>query len=263
MAPIPVIGTEQFRCLSYKQQLEIVSLKLFDVEEYNRQAGIEVLKPDLLFELPPLPEVDLPDLPVVFLDNYWAGYSARYRAEWYGVDCPLTPFGVSEKRMVNICTFNFPMIGMLPAVYYVVDWLRNRYFTSHSVLSLIHACKVYIYMDNVLRGSHAHYLFSKYVEVKDKADPRLHTGPSQLYSDALDCLNDIITIGQMNSLQDTVQENKELIYLMQKQILVIHPQSRVMWGRRFFPLVPSDLYRDGRFHIYNWDWLQNRGNKCQ
>lgn len=263
VAILPAVGTEEFRCLSYKQQLEIASLQLFDPDEYNRQIGTSQntnASIDLLdYGLISLPDIDLPDLPVAFIDNYWAGYSAKYKAEWYSLCSPLDEYNICWRRMVNVYAFNFPFIGMLPAIYYIVTYLRRRFFTSSfTIITLIHACKVFIYLDHVLRDNGAHYLFSKWAEIRDKADSRLkaETSALRLYQDALDCMDNIYSLSDVNSIQETIENNKSILYSIQQQTLVVHPMARSFNGRWFFPLIPRGLYNDGRFHIYNWGWLQ-------
>lgn len=258
MATLPAVGTEEFRRLPYQQQLEIASLQLFDPDEYGRQIGEEEEEEPPSLDFPPLPEVDLPDLPVSFLNNYWAGYSVSYRTEWYGGNSPLLTHNICEQRLVNICTFTFPLIALTPPIFYIITYLKRHWFTSYSILSLTHACKVLVYLDQVLRGRDAHYLFSEWEEIKRKADRELIEEQALgLYTRALDCLRDVSSITQINEIQDTVEDNRPLLFKIQRQALVVHQQARCLGGRWFFPLVPSDLYFDGRFHIYNWGWLND------
>jgi hypothetical protein len=232
--------------LTFKEQLEAVAERLFGDEE--QKANGATTSSGLTFELnyPPLPEITVHDLPVAFLKKYWAGYNCYFREEWYAGKCagfsPLDDFGIETDRMVNIRTFNFSFLTLDRPLYCIFRWLAGfDRATAYTVKSLLHACKVYLYLDLQLR------------QLTESGFPGGNT--YKIVSDALDEFSHQWHFLMLNCYCPIVEECDELGYL-EDSAFVIHPQGRRKEERWFFPLVPAGLYEATRFNLKSWDFLR-------
>lgn len=253
--PLPTVGSQEYRALSFQEQLEIVSLKLFQPDEYeSQQQGIELSSSVLNFVLnyPPLPPIDVVDLPVAFLKGYWAGYSCYFREKWYAGEfkglTPLDDFGIEYNRMVNIWTFTFPLLAVEPSIYYVMAWLIHN-FPEHSALSiLLRACKVYLHLETQLRESEKFGSFKLY----DYSAPGQ---PGKIVCNALKALRDLYNFTSLNFYCPIIEQCHELTWF-ENSDFVMHPYARHKNGRWFFPLIPSGLFRTPHFKITTWQFLR-------
>lgn len=249
---VPAINSDEFRKLTYKQKLEILSLRFFNPEEYSKLQSTS--EPSLL-DLPEIPELAVPDTPIVFLDNFWAGYSSKYRKEWYRIGM-LDEYNVKHKHVVNVNAFNFPFLCLDNATFNVFTWLKTHYFIEYSMLTIIHAAKVYMYLSSILCGIDNYRIFSQWKEIRMLAeDTNKHA--SEIYRNALDVFKNQIDVKQLNDTQKVINICDKMLRWVYLDKIVVHEQARNMNNRWFFPLVPSFLYMDRRFHIYNWGWLKD------
>jgi len=238
---VPAVGTEGFRNLSFKDQLEILSLQLFQPDQYNDLIGKP--KANLILEYPPLPDIQADQVPVSFMDNYWAGYSCKYNDRWYKDQlCGFTPldeFGVQCRRMVNIFLFDFPFMSMSTAVYYAFSHVR-KVNQLDAPTSLLIALKIIAYMELELHQDNLHEVTGGDIsKVRSKA---MYKYRSQL------------TLDEFNGYYPMIYES-EYLHAMEYEELVPTAFPKPRHRRWYYPLVPSKLY-SGPFHIYTWDFLK-------
>lgn len=230
---------------SFQEQLEDVAQKLFGGEESKDS---DVASSGLTFELnyPPLPDIDVYDLPVSFLKKYWAAYNCYFREEWYAGECagfsPLDDFGIETDRMINVRTFNFSFLSLDLPMCAIFRWLskfdKKLAYTSDALLM---SCKIYLYLDLKLR------------QLTDSGFP--NSNPYKIVDDALMEFRHPWHFMMLNCYCPIVEECDELGYL-EDGAFVLHPQGRKKNDRWFFPLVPSGLFAASRFHMKSWDFLR-------
>jgi hypothetical protein len=251
---LPAVGTEEFKKLSFQSQLEVISLQLFDPEEYYTQVGEPLEEPsDFELDYPPLPKIELPDLPAVFLKRYWAGYSCSFREQWYRTMLgsrgftPLDQFDIDVGKMINVRTFNFTMLSTSSALYHIFKWIVEHLFGgSHHPLALLYACKVLVYLDLTISD-------------EDKLRDICKNSAGDVYGLATDRYFDLYDFYDLNGYHPIIEECDDLLF-MEGRDFIIHAQARLWEGRWYFPLVPADLYRAEKFHIFNWGFLNSREN---
>jgi len=250
---LPVVGSTKFRELSFKSQLEIISLKLFDPDEYARQAGLATSDAYLGLQLdyPPLPEIALADMPVAFLEHYWAGYSCAFKKEWYG-DNLFRKFGIECRRMVNIWTFNFSFISLEPSIQYIMKWLMKFKLISYcGSIVLLHACKILMHLEKCLIKDR----LDEFRQDPFKESKKASEGSLKIYDQALVGYNHLFKLADVNDYYPLMEDINELD-MIDHQLLLVHPTSRPRDSRWFYPLIPVKMYNvDSKFHIYNWDFL--------
>lgn len=251
--PIPIIGSAAYRALSFKEQLEIVSLKLFQPEEYSGESAAQDKHFDFGLEYPPLPPITVVDLPVSILRGYWAGYSCYFREKWYAGEyrgmTPLDDFGIGYSRMINIWTFTFPLLSLEAPMYYVFSWLLSRFSDFDVPHLLLRACKVYLYLETQLQQADKFESFKPYGMGSGGASP------STIVCESLEVYREIYNFTLLNFHCPIVEECHELTWFDSNE-LVLHPFARRKEGRYYYPLIPSGLFRTPHFKVTTWQFLK-------
>lgn len=245
----PVTGSGAYKALSFREQLEIVSKKLFYPSKSEIvERSISGLSWQL--NLPPLPPPEVADLPVSILKNYWAGYSCRFKEKWYFVDfrgmTPLDDFGIEHKRIVNIWSFNFPMLSLEPSMYYVFSYLLKMFKNSLRPGLLLLAGKVYSYLHLKLKDLCVFELFKKYDGGGD---------PFRLIMDSMDEYKKIRTLTSLNFMFPIIEACHEVTWFENRE-LVLHEEFRKKGSRWYIPLIPAGLFTVVNFRISNWQFLR-------
>lgn len=240
MNNFPRIGSEPFRQLGFKDQLEVISLQLFQPDEYRRLAGLNIsFEFYTQLEYPPLPKIELPELPVCFLENYWAAYNCKFRPEWYGAGMtPMDEFGVKARRMISVWMFNFPFIAMITPVRHIWQWTSNRGSTPERLLQ---TAKVYAHLDYTLRDT----VLSK--EFEDNHGQKI-------YNEAMGRMYKYETVQELNADFPAVQETDQLLFV-ESQDLIILDKGLTRQRRWFYPLIPVRMKQAEFFRMRDWGWL--------
>jgi hypothetical protein len=247
---LPSIDSREFKALPYKEKLRILSLAFFHKDEYTEQTGTGLSTPDssILKNLPPPQPLAFYDLPAAFLRGYWTAYNCYYKEEWYAGEfgglTPLDDFGIESKRVVNVRAFTFPLLTLDEPLYNIFLWLsRFDSATAWRASSLLRACKVYLYLDLVMR------------KLSPQGFPSDGTHVSSLVSEALDRFHREWHFLLLNCYCPIVEECNELGYF-EDGVLLLLPQARKRKDRWFVPMVPSGLFTASKFHIKNWDFFR-------
>lgn len=233
--------------LSFREQLEQVSLKLFSPQsETNTDPSASPLNFNLEFPLgSPLEHVDLP---VAFVRGHWAGYSCHFNESWYVGEfrgmTPLDDFGVRYDKMVNIWLFTFPLVAVSPSVYYAYRWLVSNTQEDNLAMCLLRACKVQLVLEAELETYSAFMLSESNGYVARKIVRRALEEFSHLYSFTM-----------LNYYYPMIEECIELTWL-EMQDLVLHPYGRARRDCWYIPMIPAGLFRSPRFRILTWQLLQ-------
>jgi len=243
---IPPVGSAEFRKLDFKDQLVVVSLKIFEPERYDELAGIKPeFAPSLWLDLPPLPDIKplVQDLPVAFLHRYWAAYSSAFREQDYFVvdgTSPLDYFGMEARRLVNVWGFNFSLLSLNTPLYYISNWISYHHFNdTYEPTALLIACKVYVYLEMCL----PHLSFCK--------------TPNLVLESALNYFNRyrVRTFDELNNLYPIIEECEDLAAFEYGDFVTYHP-ARPAAGRWFWPLIPIAMWHAPRFRVFGWGWLR-------
>jgi hypothetical protein len=256
---LPVIGTEDFKRLSFRDQVEIKALQLFSPEEYVRRVGLVgesgVVSPssglpDLNLSYPEQPPFFIEDLPVAFLHKYWAGYSCNFNEKWYrgkhrGIT-PLDEYGLHVTKLVNIHAFDFSLLALSRPLHHIFLWVRKLFHSCKEPTdqALLDACKVYTYM------VHNDDVPMRYNGTDWEPDPK------KLFIVAMTAFEGFITFDELNEYYPMIEPCEELDYLEWEEF-VLCPSFRVYRGcdRFFYPAIPVSLYSSSRFSIKNWDFI--------
>lgn len=250
--PRPAIGSKEYRALSFKEQLEIVSLKFFCPESYETidSVGSEDYSGlSWSIDYPDIPPLSVIGFPVSILKNYWAGYTCYYMSKWYLEDykglTPLDDFGINSRKLVNIWAFTFPMLSLESSLYYVFSWLVKEFKNSSRVHLLLLASKVYSYLYLKLRDISQFEIFHNSSVIS----------PYRLVSEAMEEYKDIRNFTSLNFMFPIIEECYELTWFQYKE-LVLHEQPKKYDGRWYFPLIPAGLFTAANFRIGNWQFLK-------
>jgi len=251
----PSIGSAEYRALSFRDQLEITALKLFDPGKYEELHEGIVKKKDpsgqtWTLPYPPLPDdLDVADLPISVLRNYWAGYSCLYNAKWYAEDykglTPLDDYGIDAKKMVNIWTFTLPLFCVDPAVHYAFLWLAERYQSTSRIHLVISAAKVYLNLYMRMLEDTSHDLFKG----------RSTTDPRAVVKASLMEYNTIFNFVGLNNYCPIVEECHELTWFEVGEFS-LYEKPRQKGGKWFYPLIPAGLFTAPNFSIKTWQFLK-------
>lgn len=257
VADLPAVGTEKFKRLPLKDQLEIVSLQLFNPDEYSRRVGETRAAspssglPDLKLDYPAQPPFSIDDFPVAFLHKYWVGYVCGYKESWYislpgsrGVT-PLDVYGYEVGRLDSLRTFNFSLLALNPAVHTSFRWVLQSYFNNEAnEQALLDACKVYTYI------VHHNKLPMKrrgFAEVPDV---------DALYKLAMREYMGMLTFEDLNEYFPMLEPCEELDYLEWNEFAMLSTY-RTYRGcdRAFYPVIPASMWTTSRFSIKAWDFV--------
>lgn len=255
---LPSVGSEAYRRLAFKDQLEIASLQLFNPDEYARRTGEAGVAspsfglPALSLTYPSQPPFHVEDLPVAVLHKYWAGYVCSYREEWYfGVSScrglsPLDIYDFEVGKLANIRTFNFSLLALERSFNNIFGWVVHEFYSGvASDSALLDACKIYTYM--------AHYPIPMKRGIHDEPDPL------ELYRRSLNAYQDIVTFDELNEHFPIIEPCEELEYVECGEFTLISV-ARIYRGsnRYFYPIIPSLMYSTTHFHIRRWDFVDPR-----
>lgn len=248
---IPPVGSVEFRQLEFKDQLVIVSLKIFEPERYDELAGIKPeFAPGLRLDLPPLPDIksSVQDLPVAFLHRYWAAYNAAFREQDYFVvdgTSPLDYFGIEARRLVNVWGFSFSLLSLNQSLNHIFSWISIHHFNAYDHTALFIACKVYVYLETRLPqlSTEEHLAFCK--------------NPNRVLEEALEWFScyRVRTFDELNNFYPIIEECEDLA-AFEYGDFVAYPPSRPAAGRWFFPLIPIAMWHAPRFRLFGWGWLR-------
>lgn len=232
----------EFRGLSFREQLEVVSRKLF-----CQDAKAEKTDSILTFTLdyPPLPAVQVADLPVSFLTDYWAGYSCQFNPKWYVQEyrglTPLDDYGVEYDRMVNIWLFTFPFLSIDASLFYVASWFLREFPDNDLQGLLLSSCKVYLYLEMLLQ--------------EDAMQFGEHTNKDDLVQAALCYFQGIYSFFQINHYCPIIEDCNHLFWFEEEE-LALYPLVRRKGSRYYYPLIPSGLFRAPGFRMTTWQFLK-------
>ena len=249
----PLIGSEAYKSLSFREQVEIAALKLFHPDEYEELHGgkpksTSGLTWSIQYPLS-LDGIKVVDLPVSFVRNYWAGYSCRFHEKWYADNyaglTPLDDYGIECKKMVNIWTFTLPLLCLDPAVHYILSYLSNKYSGDLNTQLVLSSVKIYCNMYLKLVEDTAHDLFCA----------KSNGNPSETVERALTEYSNIHNFVGLNYYCPTVEECSELTWLEVGEF-TIYNKPRTKSGRWFYPLVPKGLFTASNFRLSTWQFLR-------
>jgi hypothetical protein len=258
---LPAIGTDDFRQLEFKAQLEIVSLRLFHEEDYEREVGIPP-KPLVEVELdyPPgvteQPQIGI-DLPVAFAEHHWAAYSCAFKPQWYERDfddgCnPLDDFNIGWRKLVNVFAFNFAMLSLDGPTHHLFDWVVRTRTRQVNVDSMLSACRVLLWLDLALRRPEFSESFKRWNVKKPNG---FKPNPRDIYNDAQLEFVQLYDYDDINGYCPTIQTCDSLLFWEFDDYVVL-PSSRPKNKRWYYPMIPSALYQADRFRVWGWDWLK-------
>jgi len=238
---LPAIGSDEFKRLAYKDQLEIISLELFSPEVYLERIGTPLARPDLPY--PPNPDISIEDLPVAFLRDYWAGYSCAYNEDWYlsrmGGATPLDEYDIKVGYLVNVRTFTFPLLSLVRPLFYIISWVSKSFFKGEiDADTIMDACKVYNWLLHKSR----------------RWDYLKHDEATRVYRAAMTEFKDMLLFDDLNVVYPTIEECDEQGYIENEEF-VVYPTPQLLYDRAFYPLIPKDLYSTRRFSIKSWGFV--------
>lgn len=260
---LPPVGTDAYKKLDFKVQLEIAALKLFTPEEYIRRTGDDVLLlnrtsfPEFNFIVPSNEGVPpQEDLPVAFLKKYWAGYTSVFDEKWYihrqgSRGCtPLDQYGMSHGYLVNVRTFNFSLMSLDPGIMTILNWMGSiTNSTDQSTESILDACKIYAFMS-----------MTPDEKLPRKFNPKtmkMEIDPFAVYAMSSIMYEEADTFEELNDEFPMIEPCEELDLFTLGDYVIFNKARRL--GRSFyFPLVPSELYQADRFKIFDWGFIDKK-----
>lgn len=264
MEKLPTIGSKEFRSLSFRDQLQVVSINIFDPE--LAKVGLEECLCKIDLSIPPNSPIQQSPLAGIVVKNHWAGYNASFRRDWFSIRGRCTPFeefGIDYKKIVNVWGFTFPLLALLPGLQAVFKWVSNNSSVDsddfvYDSTSLVVACKVYSYLESLLdkdkvERAAKNTFDSYYRRISINTAELVSLNAKNVFAEALSFFSDkdIFTFESMNSHAKTLEECQEL-YAYEYGDFLLHRQSRFICGRWCWPLIPSRCYEESRFHIYSW-----------
>lgn len=242
---LPSIDSQEFKTLHYKEQLHIFNLYLYDREKYLQLVGIT---PDELkyvdrsiasiLQIPSEPNDDR-ELPVSFVEGCWCAYIANFNPLWWEEGfSPIDDVGLSHKRIFGIQLFDFPLISMDRTSSQLFRWLRDQPKKTRELND------IFYYLIK-LRAAWEYFRDNE-------------RKPVDIWNLSIVHLNKFLSIADINESYP-ITEDSDLLDLIEEDTLVpLSSQVRLLRGRTYVPLVPSELYNKTSFKIKAWDFLLQR-----
>lgn len=254
---VPEVGSVEFRALPYQGKLEILSLQLFNPDEYARRTG-KLPPPATVASCsdPSIPSSGLAsliiaDLPVAFLSQHWAGYQCRFREDWYPI-APWDRYGIQCRRAFSIYAFTFSMLSLESALHFIYRWISNEFYEGrHTPSGLLQACKAYLFLTDYLQAIEEAAVFKPGLSTINK--PSL-LSPGRILAGALDMFSAYRSLEAFNGDYPIIEDTLELMCIVDGDFLILD-KARAYQGRWYYPLIPSSMYRASQFAITTWGWL--------
>ena len=194
------------------------------------------------------------DFPASFLHRYWAGYSTRYREEWYreshGPIGPLKKLGISTSRFINVQIFNFSFLALTIPLYNLFNWVIKHVHPIKipTKYSLLDSCKMYA---NISMSESVDIASGRPFKPSRRLLARLFSFHGEIAR-----MSKIVDFDGLNGYYPMVEPCDEL-YSVDNDTFVIYGTARFsnVLGRYVYPLIPSGLYGSSKFSIKNWDFI--------
>lgn len=225
MLKIPAVGTESFKRLSFKEQISIAALKIFEPLEYKEKTGTS-LKP-LQFQYPVQNSIIIEEFPIAFLHSYWAGYRCSFQEKWYtgeGIYSPLEEFGIQHGYLINMSIFNFSFLAVSPDIHQVFSEkiLSTRYDGSPDIL-LLDMCKYLIH---------------------------------EILNLPVEDFNSFSTFEEINGYYPVIEPCEELSSVEWREFVILNRGKLHREFKRYlYPLIPAEFYLSRKFSIKDWGFI--------
>lgn len=248
------IGSNEFKKLSFKDQVKIAKLYIEDRESYQAAIGERVKDPSLdyidnrLGSLTKTPNTGHPvqkdGFAIAFIEDHWSCYTTKYESKWFedGLS-PIDMLGIHNKKLFNFQLFTFPLIQLDDISQLVLTYLLTQPHKTKSNSDLFYflvklRATIEYFVDPLDTNKIPDMVKSH--EIWDLSVNHLNSYPD------VQSINESFPIVEESFLRDLIEEMTLVMYYF---------QSRRSHGRNFVPLIPAELYRINQFSIKTWDFL--------